>query len=133
MRPIHAILVFCLALLFVGSTNRCAIAAAYPAEVEKCCAGEQAPADSDHGKPCGESGCAPCATLGVNLAALTPLAVPAPVWTEECEIAEVIRRLAEAIVAVVAEPPPDPASIPAPPWLNVMKNSLPVRGPSLVA
>lgn len=132
MRPIRAILVFCLALLFVGSTNRCAIAAAYPAEVEKCCNNEQAP-DSDHGTPCQESGCAPCATLGVNLAALTPLAVPAPVWTEEREFAEVMRRLAEAIVAEVAATPPDPGSIPAPPWLDVMKKSLPVRGPSLVA
>jgi len=131
----RAIFVAFLSLLFVFSTNRCAIAAAFPSEVEECCANERAPGDSERGLPCGAKECAPCATLesGVNLAALAPLAVPAPVWTEDYELAALMRRLAVAAAEEVSAAPPDPAAIPPPPWCDVMTKALPVRGPSLVA
>jgi hypothetical protein len=132
MRASRIIVVIWLCLLFVVSTNRCVIAAAFPAEIEECCPSEQK-GNSEGSSPCSGSDCAPCATLGVNLAALAPPAVPPPVWTEEREFAEMMRRLAEAILAEVAAAPPDPVSIPAPLWLDVMKKALPVRGPSLVA
>ena len=65
--PIHAasraIFVAFLALLFVFSTNRCAIAAAFPGEVEECCPNEKSSGDSERGLPCGGKDCAPCATL----------------------------------------------------------------------
>ena len=124
-----------LALLFVVSTNRCAIAAAFPSEVEKCCEQERAPGDLDRGFPSDGKDCAPCATLesGANLSSLTPLAVPAPVWTEADKFGELMRRLAAARVENVIAPPPDPAAIPPPPWCDVMTKTLPVRGPSLVA
>ena len=135
MQPARTILVAFLGLLFVVSTNRCAIAAAFPGEAtEECCPSERAPGESERGLPCGKE-CAPCATLesGVNLAALVPLSVPAPVWTEAYEFAELMRRLWVAVVAEVSAAPPDPAAIPPPPWCDVMMKALPVRGPSLVA
>lgn len=135
MRAFRAILIICLALLFVVSTNRCAIAAAFPVEVEKCCPSEQTPGESEHGSPCSGTDCGLCATLesGVNLSALTPLTVTAPVWTEDHDIVELMRRLAAAAVEEVPAAPPDPVSIPAPAWFDVMKKALPVRGPSLAA
>ncbi|MEQ1863003.1 MAG: hypothetical protein ABMA13_24030 [Chthoniobacteraceae bacterium] len=131
MQASRAILVAFLSLLFVFSTNRCAIAAAFPGEVEECCENERVPGDSERGLPCGGNECAPCATLesGVNLAALTPLAVPVP---QAYEIAELMRRLAAAVVEEVSAAPPDPAAIPVPPWREGLK-ALPVRGPSLAA
>lgn len=135
MQSLRAIFVAFLALLFVFATNRCAIAAAFPGEVEECCPSEKPSGESERGLPCGGKDCAPCATLesGVNLAALTPLAVPAPVWTEACEFAELMRRLAAAVVEEGSAAPPDPAAIPSPPWRDGMMKALPVRGPSLVA
>jgi len=135
MRSCRAILVVFFALLFVFSTNRCVIAAAFPAEIEECCENERVPGDSERGLPCGGRECAPCATLesGVHLAALVPLSVPVPVWTEDFDIAELMRRLAAAVVEEVSAAPPDPAAIPPPPWCDVMAKALPVRGPSLVA
>ena len=135
MRPFRPIFFAFFAMLFVFSTNRCAIAAAFPGEVEECCENERAPGDSERGVPCGGEECAPCATLesGVNLAALVRLAVPAPVWTEDCEFAALLRRLAVAVMEKVPAAPPDPAAIPPPPWCDVMTKALPVRGPSLVA
>lgn len=135
MRPFCAIFAALLALMFVFSTNRCAIAAAFPDEVDVCCEDERVPGDSERGLPCGGKDCAPCATLesGVNLAALTPLAVPAPVWTEACEFAELMQRLAATVVEEGSAAPPDPAAIPMPSWCDVMMRALPVRGPSLVA
>ena len=135
MQFLRAIFVVCFALLFEFSTNRCAIAAAFPDAVEECCESERVPGDSERGLPCGGKECAPCATLesGVHLAALVPLSVPAPMWTEACEFAELMRRLAAAVVEAGSAAPPDPAAIPAPPWRDGMMKALPVRGPSLVA
>ena len=135
MLALRAILIVSLAFLFVVSTNRCAIAAAFPGEVEKCCEQERAPGGSDRESPCDGKGCASCATLesGVNLAALVPLALPAPVWTEDRLFAELMRRLAAVAVDEVDVFTPDPAAIPPPPWCDVMVKALPVRGPSLVA
>ena len=135
MRSCRAIFVAFLALLFVFSTNRCLIAAAFPAEIEECCENERVPGDSERGLPCGGKECAPCATLesGVHLAALVPLSVPAPVWTEADEFEELMRRLAVAAAEEGSAAPPDPAAIPPPPWCDVMAKALPVRGPSLVA
>ena len=135
MRFVRTILFVALALLFVVSTNRCVIAAAFPGEVKECCPDEQSSGKSEGDRPCDGTGCAPCATLesGVNLAALIPLSVPAPVWTEAYEFAELMRMLAATVVEDVAAAPPDPAAIPPPPWCDVMVKALPVRGPSLVA
>jgi hypothetical protein len=135
MQAFRAIFVAFLALLFVFSTNRCAIAAAFPGEVEECCPSEKPAGESERGLPCGGKDCVPCATLesGVHLAALVPLTITAPVWTDAEDFAELMRRLMVAAVADAPEPPPDPAAIPPPPWCDVMTKSLPVRGPSLVA
>ncbi len=135
MRPFRAILAIAFSLLFVFSTNRCAIAAAFPGEVEECCPGERAPGDSERGQPCGGKDCLPCATLesGVNLAALVPFAIAAPLWIDDVEFAELMRRLALTALQEIAAKPPDPAAIPPPPWCDVMAKALPVRGPSLVA
>jgi hypothetical protein len=132
MRPYRAILTGILALLFVFSTNRCLIASAFPGDVKDCCESEQRPVDSERGFPCNENGCAPCVTLEaeVNLA---PLVLPAPVVTEDREFAELLRQLAATVVDEVPTAPPDPEAIPSPPWLDVVKKGLPVRGPSLVA
>lgn len=134
MQVFRAISVAILALLFVFSTNRCAIAAAFPAEVEECCPNEKSSGESERGLPCGGKDCAPCATLesGVNLASLAPLSVSAPVWTESYEFAELMQRLAATVVKEGCNAPPDPAAIPPPPWCDVMMKALPVRGPSLV-
>lgn len=135
MQALRAIFVAILALLFVFSTNRCAIAAAFPAEVEECCSNENSSGESERGLPCGGNDCAPCATLesGVNLASLVPLTIPAPVWADDEGFAELMRRLTVAAVEEVSSTPPDPAAIPPPPWCDVMMKALPVRGPSLVA
>ncbi len=135
MRSFRAIFIVFFALLFVFATNRCVIAAAFPGQVEKCCEDERAPSESERGSPCDGMGCAQCATLesGVNLAALVPLALPAPLWTEEHEFAALMRRLVATVVEEVCAPVRDPAAMPSPPWLDVMTKALPVRGPSLVA
>jgi hypothetical protein len=135
MRPFSVVFAIALALLFVFSTNRCAIAAAFPGEVEECCPGEKPTGESERGLPCGGKDCAPCATLesGVHLASLLPLTITAPVWTDDVEFAELMRRLAVAAVEEISAAPPDPAAIPPPPWCDVMVKALPVRGPSLVA
>lgn len=135
MRAFRSIFAVMLALLFVFSTNRCAIAAAFPAEVEECCQNEDTPAESQRGLPCSGKDCAPCATLesGVNPASLLPFVAPAPVWTGGDELAELLRRLVADLVVVVVADPPDPATIPAPPWVDGLMTVSPVRGPSLVA
>ncbi|MEO8353573.1 MAG: hypothetical protein ABI680_17730 [Chthoniobacteraceae bacterium] len=135
MRSFRAIFVAFLALLFLFSTNRCVIAAAFPDEVEECCPGEISSGESERGLPCGGKDCVPCASLesGVNLASLVPFALAAPVWTDDVEFAELMRRLAVTALQDVAADPPDPAAIPPPPWCDVMVKALPVRGPSLVA
>ena len=132
MRPFSTIFAIALALVFVVSTNRCAIAAAFPAEVEECCPGEKSPGESERGLPCGGKGCLPCATLesGVHLASLVPLSLAVPVWTEDYELAALLRRLAVAAVEEADAAPPDPAVIPSPPWRDGLKKALPVRGPS---
>ena len=122
-------------LLFVISTNRCAIAAAFPNEVEECCENERGSTIPSPASPCGANGCAPCTTLdsGVNLAALAPLSAAAPVWTEDQEFAELVRRLA---LAARWSPPvvhQDVGAIPSPPWSDVLKKALPVRAPSTLA
>lgn len=135
MQAFRAILTALLALLFVVSTNLCAIAAAFPGEIEECCEHEQAPGNSEHGLPCNGKECAPCLTLesGVNLAALAPFVVPAPVWTEDHDFAEFMRRMVAAAIQEVPAPPPNAEQIPSPPWFDVMKKAQPVRGPSHVA
>lgn len=138
MRHLRAILFVAFALLFVVSTNRCAIAAALPGEVgevEECCPNENSPGESERGLPCGGKDCAPCATLeyGVNLSSLGPLSAPAPVWTEAYEFSKLMQRLAAAVVEEICDAPPDPVAMPSPPWCDVMSKALPVRGPSLVA
>lgn len=135
MQAFRAIFVALLSLLFVFSTNRCAIAAAFPGEVEECCPSERPSGESERGLPCGGKDCLPCATLesGVHLASLVPLTITAPVWTDAEYFTELLRKLAVAAVADAPAPPPDPAAIPPPPWCDVMTKALPVRGPSLVA
>ena len=135
MRPFSVVFAIALALLFVFSTNRCAIAAAFPGEIEECCPGEKSSGESERGLPCGGKDCAPCATLesGVHPSSLVPLTITAPVWTEDEDFAELMRRLAAAAVGEVSAAPPDPAAIPPPPWCDVMMKALPVRAPSLVA
>lgn len=124
-----------LALLFVVSTNRCVIAAAFPSEVEECCPNEKLPGESERDLPCDGKDCASCATLesGANLAALVPLSLPAPVWTEDQDFAAWMLRLLAILVAEVGVPGNDPATLPSLTWLEVMTKALPVRGPSLVA
>lgn len=131
-RPISAAL---MAFVFVFSTNRCAIAAAFPIQVEECCPGENPSGDSEAGLTCSGNDCLQCATLdsGVHPASLVPLTATAPVWTEAHEFAERMRRLAIAVVQEVSAAPPDRATYPPPPWCVVMMKALPVRGPSLVA
>jgi hypothetical protein len=135
MLLIRAISVAMLALMFVFSANRCAIAAALPGEVEECCPGEAPSGDSERGLPCNGKDCLPCVTLGsgVKLASLVPLTITAPVWTEAYEFAELMRRLAVVLVEEVSAAPPDPAAIPPPPWCDGMMKALPVGGPSMVA
>ncbi len=135
MRAFRAISVVFLTLLFVFSTNRCKIAAAFPSEVEECCPGEKPAGDSERGLPCGGKDCVPCATLesGVHLSSLVPLTFTAPVWMDDEGFAELMRRLAVTAEEEVSADPPDPAAIPPPPWCDVMMKALPVRGPSLVA
>ena len=135
MRFSRAICSLIFSLVFVVATNRCAIAAAFPDEVEECCPSEKPSGESERGLPCGGKDCAPCATLesGVNLASLVPLTIAAPVWTDDVEFAEWIRRLAVTALQEVPAAPPDPAAIPPPPWCDVMAKALPVRGPSLLA
>lgn len=135
MRLIRSTLAVFLILLFVVSSNRCLLAAAFPGEVEQCCEQEHPPGKSDRELPCDGQGCASCATLesGANLASLVPLALPAPVWTEDEVFAALMRRLVAVAMDEVRAPAPDPAAIPPPPWGEVMTKALPVRGPSLVA
>lgn len=135
MQPIRAIVVALLALLFVFSTNRCVIAAAFPAEVEECCPTEQPSRESERGLPCGGKDCLPCATLesGVHPTSLVPLTIVAPGWSDAEDFAELLRRMAVAAVKDAPASPPDPVAIPPPPWCDVMTKALPVRGPSLVA
>lgn len=113
MRSLHAILAAFFALLFVVSTNRCVIAAAFPMEVE-CCKGEQAPQNSERSLPCGGKDCAPCATLetGAHLASLVPLTITAPEWRDEDDLARLLRRLALAAMGDSPAPPPSAESLP---------------------
>jgi len=133
MRPTRAIFVAFFALLFVVSTNSCALAAAYLEQGDPCCENERGPGSSQNEAPCESGDCAPCATLesGVNLAALVPLNAPVAVWTEDLEFADLMRRLACAAADEIPAAPPDPATIPSPPWRDVLKKAQPVRGPSL--
>ncbi len=134
MRTFRTIFAAFLALLFVSSTNRCAIAAAFPGEVEECCPGEESRGKSERGLPCGGKDCAPCATLesGVNLGSLVPLTITTPVWRDDDDIAALLRRLVAASLAESDETPPEPEAIPSPPWRDGLMKALPVRGPSLV-
>ena len=120
------------ALLFVASTNSCALAAAFLEKGDPCCENERVPGPAQDETPCRSGDCAPCATLesGVNLAALVPVRAPVAVWTEDLEIAELMRRLARAARDEMPAAPPDPATIPSPPWRDVLKKAQPVRGPS---
>jgi hypothetical protein len=124
-----------IALLFVFSTNRCTIAAAFPNEAEQCCLSERTPGDSERGQPCSGKDCLPCVTLesGFPLVSLIPLTIAAPVWTDAEAFADFMRRLMVAVVEDIPAAPPDPTTIPLPPWCDVLTKSLPVRGPSLVA
>ena len=133
MQPARTILVAFLGLLFVVSTNTCALAAAFLEKGDPCCENERVPGPAQDETPCRSGDCAPCATLesGVNLAALVPLSAPVVVWTEDFEIAELMRRLARAARDEMPAAPPDPATIPSPPWRDVLKKAQPVRGPSL--
>ena len=133
MRLARAILVAFFALLFVVSTNTCALAAAFLEKGDPCCENERGPGSSRDGVPCGSGTCAQCVTLetGVNLSSLVPVSAPVVVWTEDFEIAELLRRLAIAALAEVPAAPPDPATIPSPPWRDVLKKAQPVRGPSV--
>ena len=133
MRSLRAILAVFIALLIVFSTNRCVVAASVEGEVEHCCEAQTPGTESERGLPANGMDCAPCLTLesGVNLAALVPLAVPAPVWAEDREIAEFLQLLTAMEADVAPAAPPDPATMPAPLWNVVMKKALPVRGPSL--
>ena len=121
------------ALLFVASTNSCALAAAFLEKGDPCCEKERGPGSSRDGVPCSSGTCAQCATLksGVNLSALVPVSAPVAVWTEDFELSEFLRRLAGATADEIPAAPPDPATIPSPPWRDVLKKALPVRGPSL--
>ncbi len=138
MRSLRAILFAAFAVLFVVSTNRCVIAAAFPdvkGGAAECCLSEKSTGESERSQPCSENDCAPCVTLdsGVNLASLVPLVLPVPVWTEAGDLAELMKRLAAVVAKESCKAPPDPAAIPPPPWCDVMMKALPVRGPSLVA
>ena len=133
MQPARTILVAFLGLLFVVSTNTCALAAAFLEKGDACCEKERGPGSSRDGVPCSSGDCAQCVTLetGVNLSSLVPVSAPVAVWTEHFELSEFLRRLAGATAAEIPAAPPDPATIPSPPWRDVLKKALPVRGPSL--
>ena len=135
VRRFLPILAALFALLFVVAANRCLIAAAFPAEAVGCCEEQGAPLDSERELPCGTEGCEPCVTLesGVNLGALVPLNVPAPVWEEDCEWAALITRLAVLAADETPATPDDPDPVRSRPWHEVMKKATPVRGPSLAA
>jgi hypothetical protein len=135
MRAFRAILaVFC-ALLFGVCPSGCLIAAAFPEAVDACCESERAPDDSGSGQPCGVDSCAPCVTLrtGVNLSAISIPVLPAPLWTESQELAEMMARLMAAAEEDVRTTGLDPTAIPPPPWSDVMKRAVPVRGPSVLS
>lgn len=135
MRFLRAIFAAVLAMLFLVSTNTCALASAFAGNGAACCEDEAGPGAPQDEAPCGGGCCAPCATLesGVNLAALAPLTICTPVWTQECDLADLMRLLARGAFAPPAAVPPDPAKIPSPPWPRWLRTALPVRGPSLTA
>jgi hypothetical protein len=123
MRACRAMFAVFLALLFVYSTNRCVIAAAFPEKVEECCAGEKPGGESERGLPCGGQDCAPCATLenGVHPSSLMPLTITAPVWTEAEDLSELMRRLVIAAVEQGSVAPPDSAAMPPPLCLRLCR------------
>lgn len=132
MRLSRAILAAFFALLFVVSTNSCALAAVFE-NGDACCENERVPGQSDDQAPCRSGTCAPCATLesGVNLAALAPVSVPQAGWTESNALSELLRKSAEIEAATQADPPLVSPPLPPPVWRLDVTTALPVRGPSL--
>jgi hypothetical protein len=59
--------------------------------------------------------------------------LPAPRWRVDTELAEWMRRLIETEREPEGPRLPEVDVLPSPPWPDLVKRSLPVRGPSLVA
>ena len=133
MRHVRIITALILVLLWVPSVGHCLLAANFPDVFGVCCecdgdgtGGSKAPAD--------EGTCNQCVTLetGVNLGVLVPLAVPSPIFLEEDELAQWLRRIIELAAMEVAEAPRAvPVWSPPPIRTVTLTKAQPVRGPSL--
>lgn len=131
MRPFRPIFTAIFVLLFVVSTNSCALAT-FLEKGDACCENESMPRQPGDQLPCRDGACAPCATLqsGVNLAVLAPVAVPQAVWTEVDALVNLLRKSAEMATMSLAESPPVSPPLPPPVWRLDATTALPVRGPS---
>ena len=133
MSPLRSILAILTAVLFVCSTNSCAIAAAFPGAMEACCESDAAPhagelPGSGHG-----ADCPPCSTLesGAQLTTLIPVSLSAVTWQEDALLGALLHLQTLAAGESPRLTCAVPEQVPSPPWRDFGIKALPVRGPSL--
>ena len=135
MRHVRIFTALFLALWWVPSTGHCLLAASFPKVFGPCCECDR-PAQDDGKAPSPDDTCSQCVTLesGVNLSSLVPAVAPCPLWCENDEFAQFMRRLTEAMSEEVADIPPLVVrSNPPPSHAVLLTKAQPVRGPSFVA
>ena len=135
MRHVRIFTALFLALWWVPSTGHCLLAASFPKVFGPCCECDQP--TQQHGKaPSPDDTCNQCVTLesGVNLSTLVPTAAPCPLWCENDEFAQLMRRLIEPVAEEVTDLLPLVPQWISPPLHEVLlTKAQPVRGPSPVA
>lgn len=134
MRRVRIFTALFLALLWVPSTGSCMLAATFPNAFGACCECEELP-QKDGNAPSDDNTCIQCVTLesGVNLSALVPTVAPSPLWRDNDDFAQLLRRLMEEAAEEVADMPPLVSQWKPPPLHAVIfTKAQPVRGPSFV-
>ena len=135
MRHVRIITALFLTLLWVPSVQHCLLSANFPKIFGPCCECDRNATDGDK-CPLDDFTCNQCVTLGngANLAALVPVALPPPVFSESDLLMQWLRRSIELATMEVAEVP-EPVPVWSPPTTRTvtLTKAQPVRGPSLAA
>ena len=135
MRHVRIFTALFLALLWVPSTGHCLLAVTFPKIFGPCCECDRSEKE-DGQPPCTDNTCDQCTVLGsgVNLSSLVPTVAPCPLWSENDEFAQLMRRLVETVSEEVTDLQPlVPQWISPPRHAVLLTKAQPVRGPSRVA
>ncbi len=135
MRHVRIFTALFLALWWVPSTGHCLLAATFPKVFGPGCESDRH-AQEQGKEPSPDDTCNQCVTLesGVNLSALAPTVAPSPLWCENDQFAQLMRRLIETVIEELPDLPPPVAQWSPPPLhAALLTRATPVRGPSHVA